>query len=139
MSYETKSKIRVRYSETDAMGIVHHSRYYPWFEVARDEFVKSVGLKYSEMERSGLSMPLIETYAKYIDCAKYDDELTVICRLTKLTFSRCVFSYEVIRDMDQKTLTRGETSHAFCNAELRPINLKKNFPQYYNKLIELLS
>lgn len=139
MSYETKSNIRVRYSETDAMGIVHHSRYYPWFEVARDEFVKSVGLKYSEMEKAGLSMPLVETYAKYIDCARYDDEITVICRLTKLTYSRCVFSYEVIRDIDQKVLTRGETSHAFCNAELRPINLKKNFPEYYNKLIELLS
>ena len=139
MSYETKSQIRVRYSETDAMGIVHHSRYYPWFEVARDEFVKSIGLKYSEMEKEGLSMPLVETYAKYIDCAKYDDELTVICKLIKLTYARCIFSYEVIRNSDQKVLTIGETSHAFCNSELRPINLKKNFPDYYNKLIKLVS
>ena len=49
MNYMTKSQIRVRYAETDAMGIVHHSRYYPWFELARDEYVKSLGFKYSQM------------------------------------------------------------------------------------------
>jgi acyl-CoA thioester hydrolase len=135
----TKSQIRVRYAETDAMGIVHHSRYYPWFEIARDEFVKSLGFKYSQMEKEGLCLPLIETGAKYKEGARYDDELTVTCKLTKMTYVRCTFTYEVIRNSDNKVLTVGKTSHAFCNSHLNPINLKKKFPHYFEKLINLVS
>ena len=138
MSYITKSQIRVRYSETDAMGIVHHSRYYPWFEVARDEFVKSVGLNYSEMEKEGLCLPLIETWAKYIDAAKYDDEVTVTCKIKEMTYVRLIFSYEVIRNSDGKVITKGKTSHAFCDKTLKPINLKKAFPDYFKKLKNLV-
>ena len=138
MNYMTKSFVRVRYAETDAMGIVHHSRYYPWFELARDEYVKSLGLKYSQMEKEGLCLPLIETGAKYKEGARYDDELTVTCKLTKMTYVRCTFTYEVIRNSDNKILTLGKTSHAFCDEHLKPINLKKKFPDYYDKLINLI-
>lgn len=138
MNYMTKSFVRVRYAETDAMGIVHHSRYYPWFELARDEYVKSLGFKYSQMEKEGLCLPLIETGAKYKEGARYDDELIVTCKLTKMTYVRCTFTYEVIRNSDNKVLTLGKTSHAFCNAQLKPINLKKNFPEYYDKFINLV-
>lgn len=139
MKYVTKSVIRVRYSETDAMGIVHHSRYYPWFELARDEYIKSLGFKYSEMEKEGLWIPLIESEAKYKHGASYDDELTVTCRLVKMTYVRCTFMYEVIRMSDGLLLTTGRTSHAFCDRTLKPINLKKHFPEYYKKLTALVS
>jgi len=138
MNYMTKSQIRVRYAETDAMGIVHHSRYYPWFEIARDEYVKSLGFKYSQMEKEGLCLPLIETGAKYKEGARYDDELTVTCKLTKMTYVRCTFTYEVIRNYDNKVLTVGKTSHAFCDLQLNPINLKKKFPHYFEKFINLV-
>lgn len=138
MNYMTKSQIRVRYAETDAMGIVHHSRYYPWFEIARDEYVKLLGFKYSQMEKEGLCLPLIETWAKYKEGARYDDELTVTCKLTKMTYVRCTFTYEVIRNSDNKILTVGKTSHAFCDSQLNPINLKKKFPHYFDKLINLV-
>ena len=138
MNYMTKSLVRVRYAETDAMGIVHHSRYYPWFEIARDEYVKSLGFKYSQMEKEGLYLPLIESGAKYKEGARYDDELSVTCRLTKMTYVRCTFTYEIIRNSDNKVLALGQTSHAFCDEKLKPINLKKKFPYYYEKLISLI-
>ncbi len=138
MKYLTKSEIKVRYSETDAMGIVHHSRYYPWFELARDEYIKSLGFKYSEMEKEGLLIPLIESEARYKLGARYDDELSVTCRLIKMTYVRCTFMYEVIRKNDGALLTTGKTSHAFCNKNLKPINLKKHYPKYYEKLITLI-
>ena len=64
MAYISKSYLTVRYAETDMMGIVHHSRYYPWFEVARTDFIKSTGISYSEMEQQGILLPLTETGAK---------------------------------------------------------------------------
>jgi len=57
----TETFLTVRYSETDRMGIVHHSRYYPWFEIARSDFIKQIGIKYSELEEKGILMPLVET------------------------------------------------------------------------------
>ncbi|MBQ6558755.1 MAG: thioesterase family protein, partial [Clostridia bacterium] len=65
MSYTSETFLTVRYAETDMMGIVHHSRYYPWFEVARTEFIKKTGLTYTEMEQMGILLPLTETGAKY--------------------------------------------------------------------------
>ena len=73
----TETFLTVRYSETDRMGIVHHSRYYPWFEIARGDFIKQIGLKYSELEAKGIMMPLIETGAKYHGSCTYEDEVVI--------------------------------------------------------------
>jgi len=135
MEYKSHTNLTVRYSETDRMGIVHHSRYYPWFEIARGDFIKQIGISYSKMEKDGIYMPLTETGAKYIEGVCYDEEVIVTCKLTRLTVVRCTFEYEVIRVSDNKVVTLGTTSHAFCDTSMRPINLKKKYPDYY-ELIE---
>lgn len=138
MSYISKSYLTVRYAETDMMGIVHHSRYYPWFEVARTDFIKSTGISYSEMERQGILLPLTETGAKYICGLKYEDEVMITCRLEKLSVARCEFAYEVYRLSDNTLATTGITKHGFVDKDFKPVNLKKVNPELWDKLEKLI-
>ena len=71
MAYKSKTYLTVRYAETDMMGIVHHSRYYPWFEQARTDFIKETGMSYSQMEKMGILLPLVETGARYLNGLTY--------------------------------------------------------------------
>lgn len=139
MGYTSRTKLTVRYSETDRMGIVHHSRYYPWFECGRTDFTKQAGITYSEMEAQGVLMPLIESSAKYIEGAKYEDEITVETTLQSMGAVRCCFAYRVVRNRDSKVLATGTTTHAFVNAAFRPINLKKKRPSLYEAFCHLVS
>lgn len=138
MSYTSETFLTVRYAETDMMGIVHHSRYYPWFEVARTDFIKKTGMTYSEMEQMGILLPLTETGAKYHFGLKYEDEVVVRCKLTRLTVARCEFGYEVLRLPEMKLATTGRTAHGFVGKDFTPINLKKTHPQIWEKLNALL-
>ena len=138
MTYTSETHLTVRYAETDMMGIVHHSRYYPWFEVARTEYIKKIGMTYSEMEKMGILLPLTETGAKYHAGLKYEEEVLVKCRLTKLTVARCEFGYEVYRLPDMTLMTEGRTAHGFVGSDFVPLNLKKTFPDIWEKLNSLL-
>ena len=137
MSYKSETRLTVRYAETDMMGIVHHSRYYPWFEVARTDWVKKTGYTYSEMERLGVLLPLTETQCKYHYGLRYEDEVLVTCRVSKLTVARIEFEYEVFREKDMLKVSEGVTKHGFTDSSLRPINLKKANPMIWEKLNEL--
>ena len=138
MAYISETYLTVRYAETDMMGIVHHSRYYPWFEMARTEFVKKTGMTYSEMEKAGVLLPLTETGAKYICGLKYEDEVMVSCRLTKLSVARCEFEYEVYRLPDKTLVSKGITKHGVVDKDFKPINLKKTNPDIWDKLKKLM-
>lgn len=137
MSYVSKTYLTVRYAETDMMGIVHHSRYYPWFEVARTDFIKKSGVSYTEMENMGVMLPLTETGAKYLYGLKYEDEVLITCKLTKLSVARCEFNYEVYKMPEMKLMSTGKTSHGFVNRDFVPINLKKAHPDLWEKLCSL--
>lgn len=139
MAYEVEVKFPVRYSETDMMGIVHHSRYYPWFEAARCEFVNSIGITLERMNEWGFTTPVTETGAKYLHGATLGDEVTVKCRLTALSPARCTFEFEVYRNSDNMLMTTGFTKHGFVNLELRPINMKKILPDVWQTLENVLS
>ncbi len=137
MAYKSETRLTVRYAETDMMGIVHHSRYYPWFEQARTDFIKRSGLTYSEMERMGIMLPLTETQCRYLYGLKYEDEVLVTCRIDKLTVARIEFSYEVFRLPDMTKASEGRTKHGFVGMDFKPINLKKTFPDVWEKLSAL--
>ena len=139
MQKESITKIVGRYCETDRMGIVHHSRYYPWFEVARDEFVTAAGVRYFDMEQKGLYLPLAETRSRYIKPAVYGDTVLIKTTLIKLTVVRCIFKYEVYRESDNELLNIGWTTHAFCDHSMKPINLKKKFPDCYEVMAGILT
>ena len=137
MAYTSETRLTVRYAETDMMGIVHHSRYYPWFEQARTDFIKRSGITYSEMEKMGVMLPLTETHCKYIEGLRYEDEVLVTCRIEKLTVARIEFVYDVYRLPDMKKVSAGRTCHGFVDSGFSPVNLKKTHPELWEKLSEL--
>ena len=139
MSYISETKLTVRYAETDMMGIVHHSRYYPWFEQARTDWIKKTGITYSEMERMGVMLPLTETQCKYHYGLKYEDEVLVTCRITKLSVARIEFAYEVYKLPERKLMSEGITKHGFTSSgDFRPINLKKRCPELWESIESLM-
>ena len=134
----TQTYLTVRYAETDMMGIVHHSRYYPWFEVARTEFIKESGISYSEMEKMAVLHPLTQTGCNYIHGLRYEEEVMIKCSLAELSVARCRFNYEVYKLPEMKLMSTGHTCHGFVGKEFKPLNLKKSFPELWEKLSKLV-
>lgn len=103
-----KTEFRVRYGETDQMGIVHHSVYPLYFEMGRTELFRQIGYPYTEMEKLGIIMPLVDLSVKYINPAKYDDLLVVETVISSYSPVKVVFSYRIL-DEAGKVYTTGET------------------------------
>ncbi len=135
----TKSHVCVRYAETDQMGVVHHAVYPIWFELARTDFIKVIGLTYSQMEQDGILLPVAELTARYRIPAKYEDELTVETHIEKITPARIVFGYRIYQDNDpEKTvMVEGTSTHAWVDRTMRPMNMKKIHPELYSKISAL--
>jgi len=123
--YTNDAIIRVRYGETDQMGVVYHGNYYTWFEVGRSEFFNSLGYTYKKLEEEGVILPVTESYCEYIKPAKYFDEVIIRTNIDSLKGVRITFNYEVIRKEDELLLAKGKTTHAFVNKELKPVKMKK--------------
>ena len=121
------TKITVRYGETDAMGVVHHANYYLYFEVAREDLIKELGISYKELEGSGVMLPLVETQCKYIEAAKYDDSLVVEATISQLTPVKVKVAYVIRREEDNKILAKGNTLQAFVDRKTFKIINLKNF------------
>ena len=125
------TNIRVRYKETDQMGVVHHSNYYVWFEVARTEYMREQGLNYRQMEERGLMLPLTETHCKYLQGALYDDIVIIRTSMTGFSGARITMEYHAIRERDNRVLAKGKTVHAITDKNLKPVNIKKADPELY--------
>ncbi|WP_010247397.1 acyl-CoA thioesterase [Acetivibrio cellulolyticus] len=136
--YTSKTEIVVRYAETDQMGIVHHSNYPIWYEAARTDFIKSIGMSYSDIEKSGFMLPLLELKSCYKGAAKYEDELIVTTKIKQISFTRITFYYEVYNKNSNILINYGETMHAWTNKELRPLNMKKHAPDIYDLMAKLM-
>lgn len=106
-----ETRFRVRYFETDAMGIVHHASYVTWFEEARSAFTRALGYPYSRMEADGVSLAVAEVNARYHLPARYDDEVVVKAALNHLGSRGMTFTYEVRRVADNALLVSGVTKH----------------------------
>ncbi len=117
------STIRVRYAETDQMGIAHHAEYFAWFEVGRTDLLRERGMTYRDLEADGLRLPVIEASARYLKPALYDDVLEVRTEITTLSGARVGFAYEVRRDGTEGPLATGTTEHAAVDARGRPRRL----------------
>lgn len=133
----SQTKISVRYAETDQMGIVHHSVYPIWYEAARTEAIRKIGITYSALEKNGIMTPLVELNSKYIFPAEYEDVLTIHVEISKLTPARIVFDYQIFKTGIEKPINTGSTVHAWVGRDLKPINLKKQFPDIFEKISEL--
>lgn len=117
------SRVRVRYAETDRMGVVYYANYFVWFEVGRTDLLRSAGWSYREMETDGYTLPVIDAQCAYRESAKYDDEIEVRTTGSLMSPVRLQFSYEVVRPADQKTLATGSTVHATLDRAGRPCRI----------------
>lgn len=132
--YINRHNFRVRYPETDRMGIVYHANYIIWFDMGRTEFLRSLGYSYREVEEQGIWLPIIEVGCRYKSPARYDDEITVETSIEDMGRVKIKFSYKVFRG--EELLVEGFTVQGITNDELRPIGLNKQNPELYNKLLE---
>ena len=123
--YINEIKLKVRYVETDQMGIAHHSNHYAWFEVGRTEYITAIGMTYKDMEKNNILLPVVESSCRYIEGAKYEDILIIQTYMKELNGAKVIFNYNVIREKDGKNLAKGSTTHAFVNEKFRVVNLKK--------------
>jgi acyl-CoA thioester hydrolase len=119
----SSSTVRVRYAETDKMGVVYYANYFVWFEVARADLLRSRGWSYRDMEHAGVSLPVIEAHCEYHRPARYDDELEIRTEGRMLSPVRMEFTYQVRLGPEQTLAASGRTVHAALDASGRPRRL----------------
>jgi acyl-CoA thioester hydrolase, YbgC/YbaW family len=126
-----ESRVRVRYAETDQMGVAYYANYLVWFEVGRSQYCNDCGFSYRDMEReTGLFMIVAEAQCRYKTPARYEDELIIRTRVTEVTRRTLRFAYEINR-ADGVLLATGETLHALINSEGR----LSSFPVKYLSML----
>jgi acyl-CoA thioester hydrolase len=118
----SRSPVRVRYADTDQMGVVYYANYFVWFEIGRTDLLRTLGGTYREMEADGLTLPVIEASCQYVAPCRYDDELTIVTQGRLLSPIRVAFSYAVERP-DGVVAARGRTEHAAIARDGRPRRL----------------
>lgn len=111
-------EMRVRYAESDQMGVAYYSNYFIWFEVARAELMRECGAPYSEMEKEGLFLPVSECYCKYIVPVRYDELLEIRCRISEIRTRAVKFEYEIVRE--GSLLAKGYTIHVCTDRDAKP-------------------
>ena len=117
----TETTLRVRYAETDQMGIVYYANYFVWFEIGRTDFCRQHGFAYRDMEKEdGLYIMVAETRCRYKAPAYYDDEILLRTSLRAVRKRVLVFGYEVYRLHEQELLAEGETVHVITDREGHP-------------------
>ena len=120
---QSTTTLRVRYAETDQMGVVYYANYFVWFEVGRTDLLRQSGWSYREMEGDGVSLPVIDAQCTYFGPARYDDEIEIRTSGALLSPVRLQFTYEVVRPAGGETLARGMTMHAALGRNGRPCRL----------------
>jgi len=125
-----ETRLRVRYAETDKMGVVYHSNYVIWFEVGRVELLRQLGFEYSSMEKQDdCHIPVVDLRVRYKAPARYDDEIVIRTRLANVRASLLHFAYEVLRAGDGVLLATGETMHIIVDNQFQ----RRALPEKYMK------
>jgi acyl-CoA thioester hydrolase len=125
-------KIRVRYAETDQMGVVYHANFFVWFEVGRVEFLRAMGFSYRDMEENDACfIAVVDARCRYKAPAHYDDEITVRTSLKNVRESVIHFGYELVRVSDGTLLAEGETMHVVTDAEMKRRTIPEKYMQAF--------
>ncbi|MBP2644030.1 MAG: putative eSPTERase [Firmicutes bacterium] len=122
---------KVRFVETDMMGVVHHSNYFRWFEMARVEYLRQVGVLLTDMMAEDIVFPITDVDCKYRASAKFDDYILIEAVLAKVSKVKMIFTYRVLREADGLLLATGSTQNAFTNKQGKIIRLPD---KYFEKL-----
>ena len=129
----SETTIRVRYAETDQMGVVYHANYLVWFEVGRVEFLRQLGFSYRDMEQQdGCCIAVVDARCRYKAPARYDDEIIIRTHLKNVRESLVHFGYQLLRSTDGLLLAEGETTHVVIDREMK----KTAIPEKYTTLFK---
>ncbi|MCC3381585.1 acyl-CoA thioesterase [Paenibacillus farraposensis] len=146
------AQLRVRYQETDQMGVVYHANYLNWFEIGRTEMIRQAGFNYRTIEERGVLLPVVEINAKYASPARYDDMITIYTAITDFSRLRLNYTYEIRRvtaDQHQndtgkvwtqtdtlpgELLVTGSSRHVWVNSEWKPVRLDQALPELHSVL-----
>jgi len=132
----SESRVRVRYAETDQMGVVYHANYLVWFEIGRVDFIRKLGMDYRAMEvEDGLGIAVVDVSARFKAPARYDDELVIETRLLAARGPIIRFGYRVVKDTDKQLLCEGETVHVVVDREMRRRPLPKKYAERFTAVL----
>jgi acyl-CoA thioester hydrolase len=134
MSNSVEARIRVRYAETDQMGVVYHANYLVWMEVGRVEYCRASGFRYRDMEADGILLAVVEAHCRYVSPALYDEEVVIRTVIEEATARVVRFSYRIAGE-DGRHLAEGFTKHVFCGPNKRAAKL----PEKYHSLFGVQS
>jgi acyl-CoA thioester hydrolase len=127
-----EARVRVRYAETDQMGVVYHANFFIWFEVGRVELMRALGVEYKKMEKEDdCHIVVAEAHCRYHQPARYDEVVRVRTRIAESRNRVVKFSYELFRDSDGLLLANGQTTHIICGSNGRP----KLLPEKYRRIM----
>jgi acyl-CoA thioester hydrolase len=128
-------RIRVRYSETDRMGIVYHANYIVWFEIGRTEFCRAAGLPYRAMEEEGILILVTGVDCKFRRSARYDDDVTITTRMGEIGSRGLSFFYEIRKTDGGELLAQGSTRHLFADTQNRPIRIPDHVRRIFRAFV----
>jgi acyl-CoA thioester hydrolase len=131
MGRESTTRLRVRYTEVDRMGVAHHRCHFVWFEIGRTEYLRDAGVVYSEVEGGGTFLPVIEASCAYHAPARYDELVIVRTTLSEMSAARATFAYRIEREADGRLLASGTTMHAAVDGQGRP----RRFPEDLRRIL----
>jgi acyl-CoA thioester hydrolase len=144
-----KHELRVRYQETDQMGVVYHANYLNWFEIGRTEWIRTLGMTYKDLEKQELLLPLTDATLKFRLPARYDDQITIYTKMIEFSNIRVTFASEIRRHSQEKApdteridpydpfeplgelLVSGETKHVWINRAWRAVRIDKEAPELF--------
>jgi len=129
---------KVRYYETDQMGIVHHSNYARLFEEARMDFLDQAGLDYHQMEQDGICVPVLAYRCRYKRPLRFPEEFTIVTTLKEFNGVRFRVEYEIYVQGSKVPAAFGETEHCFANKEMHPLRIEKRYPKIMDKVLSIL-
>lgn len=127
-----EARLRVRYAETDQMGVVYYANYLIWMEVGRVGYCKARGFNYRDMERDGAFLVVTGAECRYLAPAFFDDEVIVATSVVELRARSIRFGYEMRRAEDGRVLATGSTNHVICGANRRPMRLPEKYRAYFS-------
>ena len=127
-----RNPVRVRYAETDQMGVVYYANYYIYFEIGRVEYMRQLGVAYKEMEIQDDSFIVVaESHCRYLRPARYDDLLRIRTRVAEVRRRTIRFAYEIVNSATGTLLATGETQHVVCDSKGRPKALPEKYRKYF--------
>jgi acyl-CoA thioester hydrolase len=127
-----ETRFRVRYAETDQMGVVYYANYLVWMELGRAELCRSIGMRYKDMEENdGILLAVVDAHCRYVHPARYDQEIAVETSIGAANRRMVEFRYEIREAGRNLSLASGETKHIFLGRDMKPVKLPEKYYRFF--------